>query len=178
MKVVGVLLVVACISTSFAFPDVYEKKNEAKLEGIIWFMMIADSAEWHSLLFAGISVPNGLRSITDSTKLLLTITNNRAQAVKVFWVDYSGNAKLYSTLQPNDYYRLNTYGTHPWFVTDTYDTVITYFVPYTSNMEVTIEWVRYSNKLYTLAVFFVVFFRNEASWWNLCGKSCTDWEKY
>ena len=91
------------------------------------------------LLYIVVSVPSGLQSNGGGTQLKLTIYNNRAEAVTLYWVNYTGAAVKYHTLQPNQGYIQRTYGSHPWIVADAQDNVIAAFTPYTSDLKITIE---------------------------------------
>ena len=81
-----------------------------------------------------VSVPFGLKSITDNVQLQLTVHNSRNERVYVWWVDYSGNPVLYGSISPGRTFHENTYGTHPWLVTDSSDNPISLVIPYESNM--------------------------------------------
>lgn len=72
----------------------------------------------------------------------VTITNNRNDKVKYWWVNYSGNPQLshLGTVNPKTVESvLWTYGTHPWLITTESGELITAFIPYTANMHVTVE---------------------------------------
>ena len=72
----------------------------------------------------------------------VTITNNRWDKVKYWWVDYNGKPQLshLGTVNPNTVESvLWTYGTHPWLITTESGELITAFIPYTANMQVTVE---------------------------------------
>ena len=87
----------------------------------------------------GISVPFGLQSRSSSTKLTTTIYNNRDEVITLYWVNYSGAAVNYGTIQTNRGLILSTYGTHPWLVADAYENAIAAFIPYTSDLKITVE---------------------------------------
>ena len=72
-------------------------------------------------------------------QLKFTIYNNRAEAITLYWVNYSGAAVNYGTLQPYRGRIQRTYGSHQWLVADAEDNVIATFIPYTSDLKITIE---------------------------------------
>ena len=88
--------------------------------------------------FAAIVVPPGLKSESSNTALTITLLNERNEAVYVYWVNYSGTAQYFVRLNSGDKYYLYTYGTQPWIIADANDDSITYFVPYTADLTITI----------------------------------------
>jgi hypothetical protein len=55
--------------------------------------------------------------------------NQRNQPVEVYWLDYSGNRKFYSSIQPKKRLTQSTYVTHPWVVTDTQKNCLGVYYP-------------------------------------------------
>ena len=87
-----------------------------------------------------INVPEGLRSICYHTKLKVVVHNNRTESdILLWWVNYQGNAVLYSTITPGAVATQLSYGTHPWLISETNGGLITYFVPLTDNVAITVE---------------------------------------
>ena len=86
-----------------------------------------------------VTVPDGLKSTAYSLKLNFKITNLFSETIKLYWVNYDGNAVLYGEVPSGEVIRQGTYGTHPWLITTTSDELIAYFVPLLSDLEVTIE---------------------------------------
>ncbi|MUG95159.1 hypothetical protein F7734_23490 [Scytonema sp. UIC 10036] len=70
-------------------------------------------------------------SISRTGKIATEVTfiNQRSQTVKVYWLDYSGKRKFYSSIQPGDRVSQSTYVTHPWVVTDTQDNCLGVYYP-------------------------------------------------
>ena len=88
---------------------------------------------------AQVSVPPGLRSTGWSVRLQIIIHNQRAETVQFWWVDYSGNPRLYGVIPAGGTVRQFTFGTHPWLITKTNGDLIVYLVPNTSNLEFTVQ---------------------------------------
>jgi hypothetical protein len=86
-----------------------------------------------------VSVPFGLKSTGWRVRLQLTIHNRRDEAIKFWWVDYNGNPVLYGDIPSGAAIRQHSFGTHPWLITNNNGDLISWVVPYTSNMEVIIE---------------------------------------
>ena len=57
-------------------------------------------------------------SLNDLVPVDLTFSNQRDQAVKLYWIDYAGVRQFYNELQPNESILMNTFITHPWVITD------------------------------------------------------------
>jgi hypothetical protein len=57
-----------------------------------------------------------LRSLDGYSSTSISFTNATAETKQIFWLDYSGERKLYSTLEPNKSFNVQTYMTHPWIV--------------------------------------------------------------
>ena len=55
--------------------------------------------------------------------------NDTAAAVKVYWIDYSGNLVLYQTLPSGFEYVQQTYVTHPWVVQSSAGACLAIFQP-------------------------------------------------
>ena len=60
----------------------------------------------------------GLRSLASTTTAKITFANESGEEVKVYWLDFQGNRKLYRVLHPGESYDQETYLTHPWLITD------------------------------------------------------------
>lgn len=91
--------------------------------------------------FTAITVPSGLRSINDNTKLKVNLLNYRYEYISVYWVNYNGAPQKYiDSLAPTYRDVLTTYGTHPWILANAADDdMIAYFVPYTSDLTITVQ---------------------------------------
>ena len=51
----------------------------------------------------------------------IKFVNKSGKTVKVYWLDYDGDRKLYETLKDGESYEQQTYLTHPWVITDEND---------------------------------------------------------
>jgi hypothetical protein len=85
--------------------------------------------------------PFGLKSTAKRVRLQLRILNALTdhQAIKVWWVDYNGNAVFYANIPSGGIWQISTFGTHPWLITNTNGDLISSVILNTSNMSVTIE---------------------------------------
>jgi hypothetical protein len=57
-----------------------------------------------------------LRSLDGYNSTSISFTNATAETILIYWLDYGGDRKLYSTLAPNQSVKLQTFMTHPWIV--------------------------------------------------------------
>ena len=64
---------------------------------------------------------NGLKSIDSKVETSIKFVNRSGQTIKVYWLDYDGNRKLYKTLLARQLYDQETFLTHPWLITDEND---------------------------------------------------------
>ena len=86
------------------------------------------------------SVPFGLKSISASLRLEVDIYNQRSETVQYWWVNYYGYSVQYGSISSGHSNTLYTFGTHPWLITNQNGhKLITYFVPLTANMNITIK---------------------------------------
>lgn len=94
----------------------------------------------YSKLFslAAVTVPSGLNSTNSDTKLKIFVNNNRDEAILLYWVDYGGAAVKILGVSPNSYGTLSGFGTQPWIIANAVDDIIAYFVPYTSDLVITV----------------------------------------
>jgi hypothetical protein len=58
----------------------------------------------------------GLRSVHSAVEAQIRFVNQSGQTVRVYWLDYEGERKLYQTLRAGEDYDQPTYLTHPWLV--------------------------------------------------------------
>ena len=58
----------------------------------------------------------------------IVFQNKSPRAVKIVWVGYDGNLKLYGELDPGGTRRQNTYANNCWLITDKKDEPIGYFI--------------------------------------------------
>ena len=90
-------------------------------------------------LFILVSVPFSAKSVSYSTPLKVTFSNKRSTPIKMYWVNYSQKPVYYHALAPNTQYTQSTYGTHPWIVADGNDAALFFFIPYLTDVQVTIQ---------------------------------------
>jgi len=60
----------------------------------------------------------------------MVITNSRSTEIRVYWIDYNGNAKLYEVMQPKQRITQPTYYGHVWMVADNKDQPLGYIRVY------------------------------------------------
>lgn len=62
----------------------------------------------------------GLASLNSNHGAKITFINRSASeedSYKIYWLDFQGNRKLYTTLYRGDRWSVNTFLSHPWLVT-------------------------------------------------------------
>ena len=59
-----------------------------------------------------------LRSQESRTKVTVTFVNRTNAYRSVDWLDFNGRPVNYANLNPGETYRVDTYLTHPWMITD------------------------------------------------------------
>lgn len=59
----------------------------------------------------------GTRSLHANLPTEVTFDNRSGQTVRIYWLDYSGNRKLYRTLENGQKHTQKTFVTHPWLIT-------------------------------------------------------------
>jgi len=67
---------------------------------------------------AAVMVQKGAVSGPSIEKTEFTFTNHKNSPVKVYWIDYSGKAKLYATVKPQGHITQTTYVSHVWMFED------------------------------------------------------------
>ena len=60
------------------------------------------------------AMERALRSAQSEAATAVTFTNQRAQPVAVFWINFEGVRVFYATLQPGESYTQQTFVGHPW----------------------------------------------------------------
>jgi hypothetical protein len=63
----------------------------------------------------------GVKSLNGDVEATIKFVNKSGKTVKVYWLDYDGDRKLYETLKDGESYEQQTYLTHPWVITDEND---------------------------------------------------------
>ena len=69
------------------------------------------------------------RSISGKVSTKMVFKNNSSNAVKTYWLNYSGERVFYKKLNPNQSYTQQTYVTHPWVITDDSDNCLGVYYP-------------------------------------------------
>lgn len=59
-----------------------------------------------------------LRSINNQHRSFVKFINQTFRQVRLYWIDYQGNAVSYGSLPPGGYLDINTFATHPWIFVD------------------------------------------------------------
>lgn len=59
----------------------------------------------------------GTYSIHANIPTSIRFENKSGKTVKIYWLDYSGNRKLYKVLEKDQVHDQQTYVTHPWLIT-------------------------------------------------------------
>jgi VHL beta domain len=54
------------------------------------------------------------RSVHSTQPTFIVFHNASGQYIRVFWIDYSGRKRIYSTLKPGAVHIQSTFQTHPW----------------------------------------------------------------
>lgn len=63
-------------------------------------------------------VAKGERSLPSTEKAVLTVINNRPGTLKLYWIDWDGNPKLYATVPTRSRYAQPTFTGHVWMLKD------------------------------------------------------------
>lgn len=64
----------------------------------------------------------GLKSLRCDVETSIRFVNRSKQTIKVYWLDYEGQRKLYDTVASGEVSEVQrTYLTHPWLITDEND---------------------------------------------------------
>jgi len=135
-----------------AWEQIKDTTNVALLEAFIrrfgdsWYADLArDRIEQLKKSAAQQSVPTvsdtscrkegGLKSIEGAKPTKVTFRNSHHTSVRLYWLDYGGERKLYATIGDGDSYTQPTFVTHPWVVADMADTCIALYLPQDSPTE-------------------------------------------
>jgi len=71
----------------------------------------------------------GLKSVEGRQQTTVTFRNSHGSSVRIYWLDYGGDRRLYATIDDGESYTQPTFVTHPWIVTDMSDTCISLHLP-------------------------------------------------
>jgi hypothetical protein len=82
---------------------------------------------------------NGARSSVSRVATTLRFVNKTTRKLKVYWLDFQGQRRLYRILQPGKVFSQATFVTHPWVVTDEADKARAIYYPTAEPRTVAIE---------------------------------------
>ena len=71
----------------------------------------------------------GTHSIHAYVPTSIRFENKSGKIVKIYWLDYSGNRKLYKVLENDQNHIQQTYVTHPWLITGDDDRAMQIYFP-------------------------------------------------
>ena len=71
----------------------------------------------------------GTYSIHANVPTSIRFENKSGKIVKIYWLDYSGNRKLYKVLEKDQVHNQQTYVTHPWLITGDDDRAMQIYFP-------------------------------------------------
>jgi von Hippel-Lindau disease tumor supressor len=80
-----------------------------------------------------------IRSGHEGVDTKLTFVNHSGQAVKIWWIDWEGNRKVYKVLKNGQSYEQETWTLHAWLVTDARDVSWEVYYPKPAPSTVEIE---------------------------------------
>jgi hypothetical protein len=81
----------------------------------------------------------GTYSIHANIPTSIRFENKSGKIVKIYWLDYSGNRKLYKVLEKDQAHDQQTYVTHPWLITGDNDRAMQIFFPDSQSRTVVIS---------------------------------------
>ena len=81
----------------------------------------------------------GTYSIHANVPTSIRFENKSGKIVKIYWLDYSGNRKLYKVLEKDQVHNQQTYVTHPWLITGDDDRAIQIYFPDSQSRTVVIS---------------------------------------
>ena len=81
----------------------------------------------------------GTYSIHANVPTSIRFENKSGKIVKIYWLDYSGNRKLYKVLEKDQVHNQQTYVTHPWLITGDDDRAMQIYFPDSQSRTVVIS---------------------------------------
>ena len=81
----------------------------------------------------------GTYSIHANIPTSIRFDNKSGKIVKIYWLDYSGNRKLYKVLEKDQVHNQQTYVTHPWLITGDDDRAMQIYFPDSQSRTVVIS---------------------------------------
>jgi hypothetical protein len=94
------------------------------LRALVSLLCLSFLVAWPATLQAEKKHPaeeKGTKSISHDVETFIKFVNKSGKTIKVYWLDYDGDRKLYQTLENGESYEQQTFLTHPWLVTDEKD---------------------------------------------------------
>jgi tetratricopeptide (TPR) repeat protein len=82
---------------------------------------------------------NKFKSVQSIEGTQIRFVNRYPSAVRLNWLDYSGERKLYATINPGATFTQSTFLTHPWLISDLEDKCISISLPEVGQSEVAIH---------------------------------------
>lgn len=79
------------------------------------FLLSAGAAP---LLLHGSAAALGLRSVNSKAPAVITFRNELDRTIKIYWINYTGDAELYAHVPPAGWFTVDTFESHPWRVVD------------------------------------------------------------
>lgn len=80
-----------------------------------------------------------LRSLEWGRPRTISITNNRADEVSLYWIDYFGVLVFYATIPEQETYVQSTYATHPWVIATADGDIVGIHVPFEADSKIIIR---------------------------------------
>lgn len=80
-----------------------------------------------------------IKSIESNYKTRIEFKNNTDQTIKIYWIDYDGNRKIYASLKENEKFNQNTFLTHPWLITDKENNALNIYYPDSKKRTIVID---------------------------------------
>jgi len=81
----------------------------------------------------------GTYSIHANIPTSIRFDNKSGKIVKIYWLDYSGNRKLYKVLEKDQVHSQQTYVTHPWLIAGDDDRAMQIYFPDSQSRTVVIS---------------------------------------
>jgi hypothetical protein len=81
----------------------------------------------------------GTYSIHANIPTSIRFENKSGKIVKIYWLDYSCNRKLYKVLEKDQVHNQQTYVTHPWLITGDDDRAMQIYFPDSQSRTVVIS---------------------------------------
>jgi von Hippel-Lindau disease tumor supressor len=92
--------------------------------GLLLIFCLSLLAAWPPLVRAEKKHPaeeKGIKSVNSDVEAKIKFVNKSEKTIKVYWLDFDGDRKLYQTLKDGESCELETFLTHPWVITDEND---------------------------------------------------------